>query len=78
LPNGIPAYRHIGLYAYRAGFLRAYARLIPSPLEGFEALEQLRALWHGFRISVVITDHLPMPGVDTPEDAARMQEYFRK
>jgi 3-deoxy-manno-octulosonate cytidylyltransferase (CMP-KDO synthetase) len=78
LPVGIPAYRHIGLYAYRAGFLRAYARLTPSPLEGIEALEQLRALWHGFRISVVISDHLPMPGVDTPEDAARMQEYFRK
>lgn len=78
LPVGLPAYRHIGLYAYRAGFLRAYARLTPSPLEGFEALEQLRALWHGFRISVVISDYLPMPGVDTPEDAARMQEYFRK
>ena len=78
LPNTLPAYRHIGLYAYRAGFLRAYARLSPSPLEGFEALEQLRALWHGFRISVVISDHLPMPGVDTPEDAAHMQEWFRK
>jgi 3-deoxy-manno-octulosonate cytidylyltransferase (CMP-KDO synthetase) len=78
LPSGLPAYRHIGLYAYRAGFLRAYARLTPSPLEGFEALEQLRALWHGFRISVAISDHLPMPGVDTPEDAARMQEHFHK
>jgi 3-deoxy-manno-octulosonate cytidylyltransferase (CMP-KDO synthetase) len=78
LPATIPAYRHIGLYAYRARFLKAYARLTPSPLEGFEALEQLRALWHGFRISVVISDHLPMPGVDTPEDAARMQEWFRK
>ena len=58
--------------------LRAYAKLAPSPLEGFEALEQLRALWHGYRISVVISDHLPMPGVDTPEDAARMQEWFAK
>lgn len=77
LPSGMPAYRHIGLYAYRARFLRAYARLIPSPLEAFEALEQLRALWHGFRISVLISDHLPIPGVDTPEDAARMQEWFR-
>jgi 3-deoxy-manno-octulosonate cytidylyltransferase (CMP-KDO synthetase) len=73
----MPAYRHIGLYAYRARFLRAYTRLIPSPLEAFEALEQLRALWHGFRISVLISDHLPIPGVDTPEDAARMQEWFR-
>jgi 3-deoxy-manno-octulosonate cytidylyltransferase (CMP-KDO synthetase) len=76
LPAGIPAFRHIGLYAYRARFLRAYACLAPSPLESFEALEQLRALWHGFRISVLISDHLPMPGVDTPEDAALMQERF--
>jgi 3-deoxy-manno-octulosonate cytidylyltransferase (CMP-KDO synthetase) len=78
LPVALPAYRHVGLYAYRAGFLRAYARLTPSPLEGFEALEQLRALWHGFRISAVICDHLPMPGVDTPEDAARMREWFAR
>jgi 3-deoxy-manno-octulosonate cytidylyltransferase (CMP-KDO synthetase) len=78
LPAAMPAYRHIGLYAYRASFLRAYARLKPSPLEAFEALEQLRALWHGFRISVVISDHLPMPGVDTPEDAARMKEWFAR
>ncbi len=76
LPAALPAYRHIGLYAYRARFLRAYARLTPSPLEGFEALEQLRALWHGFRISVVIADHLPTPGVDTPEDAERMRQWF--
>lgn len=78
LPAGIPAFRHVGLYAYRARFLRAYARLAPSSLEAFEALEQLRALFHGFRISVLISDHLPMAGVDTPEDAARMQEWFRK
>jgi len=78
LPVGIPAYRHIGLYAYRVSFLKAYARLTPSPLEGFEALEQLRALWHGFRISVVISEHLPLPGVDTPEDAAAMQAWFSK
>ena len=77
LPAGMPAFRHVGLYAYRARFLRAYARLAPSPLEAFEAMEQLRALFHGFRISVLISDHLPMPGVDTPEDAARMQEWFR-
>ena len=76
LPSAIPAFRHIGLYAYRAHFLRAYARLSPSPLERFEALEQLRALWHGFRISVLISNHLPMPGVDTPEDAAHMQQCF--
>jgi len=76
LPDGMPAYRHVGLYAYRARFLHAYARLTPSPLEGFEALEQLRALWHGFRISVAIADHLPAAGVDTPEDAERMQKRF--
>ncbi len=78
LPSGFIACRHIGLYAYRAGFLRAYAKLTPSAVEGFEALEQLRALWHGYRISVLVSDHLPMPGVDTPEDAARMQEWFGK
>lgn len=78
LPDDYPAYRHIGLYAYRARFLRAYARLQPSPLEKFEALEQLRALWHGFRISVVISGHLPLPGVDTPEDARFMQDWFSR
>lgn len=76
LPAGLPALRHIGLYAYRASFLQAYARLSPSPIEGFEALEQLRALWHGYRITVAISDHMPVPGVDTPEDAARMQAIF--
>jgi len=76
LPDTFPAYRHVGLYAYRVRFLRAYARLAVSPLEGFEALEQLRALWHGYRISVLVSEHLPMPGVDTPADAARMQEWF--
>ena len=76
LPAQFPAYRHIGLYAYRARFLRAYTRLPPAPQETFEALEQLRALWHGFRISVVISAHLPLPGVDTPEDARQMQQYF--
>lgn len=76
LPAGLPAYRHVGLYAYRAHFLRAFAHLPPSPLERFEALEQLRALSNGFRISVMIVDHPPLPGVDTPEDAKRMQEAF--
>ena len=76
LPAGMPAFRHVGLYAYRARFLRAYAQLQPSALERFEALEQLRALCYGFRISVVISDHLPIPGVDTPEDAVRMQAWF--
>lgn len=78
LPHAMLAYRHVGLYAYRAHFLRTYNQLAPSPLEGIEALEQLRALWHGFRISVAIVDHLPVAGVDTPEDARRMQEWFKK
>lgn len=76
LPAGMPVYRHVGLYAYRVRFLRTYAKLAPSPLEGFEALEQLRALWHGCRISVAIADHLPAAGVDTPEDAERMRKWF--
>jgi 3-deoxy-manno-octulosonate cytidylyltransferase (CMP-KDO synthetase) len=74
----MPACRHVGLYAYRAGFLRAYAHLAPSPQESVEALEQLRALWHGYRINVLVAAHLPMPGVDTPEDAARMQAWFEE
>jgi len=78
LPPGMPAFRHVGLYAYRAGFLRAYSQLPASPLESVEALEQLRALWHGFRISVHLADHLPTTGVDTPEDARLMQEHFKK
>ncbi|MBW7901472.1 MAG: 3-deoxy-manno-octulosonate cytidylyltransferase [Rhodocyclaceae bacterium] len=76
LPASFPALRHVGLYAYRARFLKAYARLAPSPLEGFEALEQLRALWHGYRITVAVVDHPPPAGVDTPEDAARVRRLF--
>ncbi|WP_246167678.1 3-deoxy-manno-octulosonate cytidylyltransferase [Propionivibrio limicola] len=76
LPNGLPAFRHVGLYAYRARFLRAYAGLAQSPLEIFEALEQLRALWHGYRISVFISDMAPKQGVDTPDDARLMQAVF--
>lgn len=77
LPPAMAAFRHVGLYAYRVRFLRAYAELAPSPLEKLEALEQLRALWHGFRISVAITDQLPATGVDTPDDAHRVQEWFK-
>ena len=76
LPAAFPAVRHVGLYAYRAHFLKAYAALSPSPLEGFEALEQLRALWHGYRITVSISEAMPAPGVDTPEDAERMRQFF--
>ncbi|MQY52032.1 3-deoxy-manno-octulosonate cytidylyltransferase [Rhodocyclus gracilis] len=76
LPAEFTALRHIGLYAYRARFLRRYAQLLPSPLESVEALEQLRALWHGYRISVTVSDALPAPGVDTPADAERVRRLL--
>lgn len=57
--------RHIGIYGYRAGFLRTFPHLEPAPLETIEALEQLRVLWHGHRIAVHVTDQAPGPGVDT-------------
>jgi 3-deoxy-manno-octulosonate cytidylyltransferase (CMP-KDO synthetase) len=70
------ALRHIGLYAYRAGFLRSFPTLPPSPLESIEALEQLRVLWHGERIAVHVSESRPGPGVDTPEDLARVRALF--
>jgi 3-deoxy-manno-octulosonate cytidylyltransferase (CMP-KDO synthetase) len=76
LPPGLPLYRHYGLYAYRMAFLRTYPTLTPAPLERFEALEQLRALWHGFRIVVEITHGTPAPGIDTPEDLARVRVLY--
>jgi len=71
------ALRHVGLYAYRARFLRGFARLAPAPLERTEALEQLRALWHGERIAVLITESAPETGIDTPADLARVQALFQ-
>jgi 3-deoxy-manno-octulosonate cytidylyltransferase (CMP-KDO synthetase) len=76
LPEGLPVLRHIGLYAYRAEFLRAFAGLAPAPLERYEMLEQLRALWHGYRIAVAVTPEAPGPGVDTPEDLDRVRKLF--
>ncbi len=70
--------RHVGIYAYRVGFLKRFPTLAVAPLEIVEALEQLRALWHGERIAVHISDHAPMAGVDTPEDLARMRAHFAK
>ena len=75
LPSPAPL-RHIGLYAYHAGFLRRFPGLPPSPLEGIEALEQLRVLWHGERIVVHVSDVRPGPGVDTPDDLARVRALF--
>jgi len=76
LPPGLPCYKHIGVYAYRARFLTTFPRLAPSPLEQFEALEQLRALWHGFAIAVAVRHDAPHPGVDTPEDLQRARAWF--
>jgi 3-deoxy-manno-octulosonate cytidylyltransferase (CMP-KDO synthetase) len=68
LPAGLPAWRHVGLYAYRAAFLRRFPALPRAPIEEQENLEQLRALWHGFGIAVLpLAEPLP-PGVDTAED----------
>ncbi len=76
LPKDLPAKRHIGIYAYRCGFLSRYGALPPSPPEGFEALEQLRVLWHGFHIRVAEIMHAPEAGVDTPEDLQRARQRF--
>ena len=66
-PGGV-WYRHAGIYAYRAAFLQRFSRLAPAPLERTESLEQLRALWHGYRIAVAVHDRESAPGVDTPQD----------
>lgn len=76
LPEGLPVYRHIGLYAYRAAFLGIYNRLEPAAIEQFEALEQLRALWHGYKISVAVTETAPAAGVDTEADLQRVRAVF--
>ncbi len=73
LPSGLSIQRHYGLYAYRVSFLARYPTLEPAPVERFEALEQLRALWHGYRIVVDVTIGTPAPGVDTPEDLDRVR-----
>lgn len=70
--------RHIGLYAYRAGFLRRFPDLPSAPVERLESLEQLRVLWHGERIAVHVTDAAPGPGVDTPEDLARVRRLLAR
>jgi 3-deoxy-manno-octulosonate cytidylyltransferase (CMP-KDO synthetase) len=78
LPAELAVFRHLGIYAYRAGFLRSYARHAPVPIEQLEALEQLRALWHGHRIAVVVVEPAPPPGVDTPEDLAHTRSLFAR
>ena len=68
--------RHLGIYAYRAEFLQAYTKLQPAPPEQAEALEQLRALWNGYRIAVHIASVAPPAGVDTPEDLERVRRLL--
>jgi len=72
-----PPLRHIGLYGYRAGFLRRFPQLPPAPIERIESLEQLRVLAQGERIAVHVSDTRPGPGIDTPEDLLRVQALFR-
>ena len=76
LPLGYAPLRHIGLYAYSNAFLQAYPKLDVSPLEGIEALEQLRVLWHGYPIAVHVTQEAPPGGVDTPDDLARVRLHY--
>jgi 3-deoxy-manno-octulosonate cytidylyltransferase (CMP-KDO synthetase) len=73
---GTSALRHIGLYAYRVSFLTAFPKLAVAPIEQVEALEQLRALWHGETIAVYRTDSAPPAGVDTPEDLERARVHL--
>jgi 3-deoxy-manno-octulosonate cytidylyltransferase (CMP-KDO synthetase) len=76
-PPAGAVYRHIGLYAYRARFLRTYPTLAQAPIEQNEVLEQLRAMWHGERIAVLVTRDAPAPGVDTPADLERVRALLR-
>ena len=78
LPRHPPALRHVGLYAYRAAFLRGFAQLPAAEVEHGEALEQLRVLWHGHRIAVHVSHDAPGIGVDTPDDLARVRALFEQ
>jgi 3-deoxy-manno-octulosonate cytidylyltransferase (CMP-KDO synthetase) len=75
LPQPRPL-RHIGIYGYRVAFLQEFPQLAQAPIEVTEALEQLRALWHGYRIAVHVTGTAPGPGVDTPADLERVRALF--
>ncbi len=69
-------FRHIGMYAYRVGFLKEYASLTRSPIEAYESLEQLRVLWNGYKIAVAEAKQSTPAGVDTQEDLEKVREYF--
>ena len=76
VPRHLEVLRHIGIYAYRAGFLRTYGQLAPCQIEQAESLEQLRALYHGYRIGVTITADAPPSGVDTEQDLQIARRIF--
>ena len=76
LPENIGVLRHIGIYAYRASFLKAYGQLAPAPIEQAESLEQLRALYHGYQIGVTVTPDAPPGGVDTEPDLHTARRIF--
>ncbi|GAB5605494.1 3-deoxy-manno-octulosonate cytidylyltransferase [Sideroxyarcus sp. TK5] len=76
LPGEVTVLRHIGIYAYRASFLKAYGQLAPAPIELAESLEQLRALYHGYRIGVTVTRDAPPSGVDTEQDLLNARRIF--
>lgn len=75
-PHCVTPLRHIGIYSYRVGFLKRFPSLPQAPIEISESLEQLRALWHGYRIAVHVSAHAPGPGVDTPQDLERVRQLF--
>ena len=77
-PGAPKPLRHVGIYSYRAGFLRQFPKLPQAPIEVIESLEQLRALWHGHKIAVHISEVAPGPGVDTPEDLERVRALWPK
>jgi 3-deoxy-manno-octulosonate cytidylyltransferase (CMP-KDO synthetase) len=77
-PNAPKPLRHIGIYSYRAGFLRQFPKLPQAPIEVSESLEQLRALWHGHKIAVHVSEARPEPGVDTPQDLERVRALWAR
>ncbi|HLX54239.1 MAG TPA: 3-deoxy-manno-octulosonate cytidylyltransferase, partial [Aquella sp.] len=78
LPDQLNLLRHIGMYAYSVAFLNSYSQMPPSPLESVEALEQLRVLYNGHKIAVLVSDIIPEGGVDTVEDLQRVRQILSK
>ena len=77
LPKDYIALHHIGLYAYRVKFLKQYPHLCAGRYEQLEALEQLRAMEHGYQIQVLITDAAPLAGIDTEQDLERVRIFLQ-